>query len=99
MRKGYWIALVDVNDVEGYMGYVAANKAVFDKFGGRFIIRNGQKELMEGKMRSRVVVLEFPSYQSALDCYRSPEYQHAKTLRAPNSDADIVVIEGYEEIA
>lgn len=98
MRKGYWIALVDVTDVDGYKGYIAANRAVFETFGGRFIIRNGEKEVVEGSLRSRVVVIEFRDYQTALACYRSPEYQAAMALREPYSQGDIVVIEGYEDL-
>ncbi|UDM51966.1 DUF1330 domain-containing protein [Cupriavidus sp. MP-37] len=98
MRKGYWIALVDVTDIEGYKGYIAANQAVFEKFGGRFIIRNGEKIVVEGSLRSRVVVIEFEDYQTALACYRSSEYRAAMSLRQPFSQGDIVVIEGYEEL-
>lgn len=98
MRKGYWVAMVDVADMDGYQGYIAANKSVFEKFGARFLVRNGEKTVVEGKPRSRVVVIEFASYQQALECYRSPEYQHVISLRAPYSDADIVVIEGYEDL-
>jgi uncharacterized protein (DUF1330 family) len=41
-------------------------------------------------------VIEFPSYQAALDCWNSPEYKHAISIRAPISEGDIVIIEGYE---
>src|SRR5262249_31262549 len=51
--------------------------------------------MVEGKLRSRVVVLEFPSFEAALACYRSPEFAAAKKLREPASVADIVVLEGY----
>ena len=51
---------------------------------------------MEGSSRTRNAVIEFPSYQAALDCYRSPEYQEVLKLRLPVSTADIVIIEGYE---
>ena len=81
---------------EGYKAYVAANAAPIRKYGGRFIVRGGQFEAKEGASRSRNVVLEFPSYQAALDCYNSPEYQETIALRAPHSTADIMVIEGYE---
>lgn len=98
MRKGYWIAQVDVRDAEGYQGYIAANKAVFEAFGARFLVRNGERQVVEGSTRPRIVVLEFDSYQTALDCYRSPQYQHAMSLRTPYSDADIVIIEGYDDM-
>jgi uncharacterized protein (DUF1330 family) len=50
----------------------------------------------EGKQRARTVVIEFPSYDAALACYRSPEYQAAKALRKGKAEADIVAIEGYD---
>ena len=76
MPKGYWIARVDVSDEKGYEPYRAANPAIFRKFGGRFIVRGGPFECPEGASRSRNVVIEFPSYEQALACYRSPEYQN-----------------------
>jgi uncharacterized protein (DUF1330 family) len=96
MAKGYWIGRVDVADPEGYKAYVAANAEPFRKYGAKFLVRGGTFEAKEGTSRSRNVVLEFPSYQAALACYQSPEYQRAITLRTPYSDADIIVIEGYE---
>jgi uncharacterized protein (DUF1330 family) len=96
MAKGYWIAHVDVNDAEGYKAYVAANAEPLRKYGAKFIVRGGKFEGKEGRSRSRNVVLEFPSYQAALDCYNSPEYQRAIALRTPYSTADITVIEGYD---
>jgi uncharacterized protein (DUF1330 family) len=96
MAKGYWIARVDVADAEAYKAYVAANAAPIARFGGRFLVRAGKFENPEGASRSRNVVLEFPSYQAALDCYRSPDYQAAVQLRLPVSTVDMVVIEGYD---
>jgi uncharacterized protein (DUF1330 family) len=51
---------------------------------------------MEGKLRPRVIVVEFPTHQAALDCYRSPEYEAAKKLRMQAASADLVVLEGYD---
>lgn len=96
MARGYWIASVDVHDPEAYARYVAANAVAFAKFGARFLVRGGESRLQEGSVRSRSVVLEFPSYQDALDCYDSPEYQEAKALRLPYSDGDLVIVEGYD---
>lgn len=96
MPKGYWIARVDVHDAAAYDKYREANAIPFKKYGARFLVRAGKFENPEGAARSRNVVLEFPSYQAALDCWNSPEYKHAITIRAPVSEADIVIIEGYE---
>jgi uncharacterized protein (DUF1330 family) len=96
MAKGYWIGRVDVSDEDGYRPYAAANPAIFRKYGGRFVVRAGKFECVEGQSRSRNVVIEFPSYEAALACYRSPEYQRNIAVRQPHSIADIVVIEGYD---
>jgi uncharacterized protein (DUF1330 family) len=96
MAKGYWIVRVDVKSEEGYKPYVAANLAIFKKFGGRFLVRAGKFEAPEGTHRSRHDVIEFPDYASALGCYRSPEYQENIKVRRPHSDADFLIIEGYD---
>jgi uncharacterized protein (DUF1330 family) len=96
MAKGYWIARVDVSSDEGYKPYAAANPAIFKKFGGRFVIRGGRFEAVEGNSRSRNVVVEFPDYESALACYRSPEYQENIERRLGHSVGDILIIEGYD---
>ena len=96
MPKGYWIARVDVSEQETYKAYVAANAEPLGKFGGRFLVRAGRFENPEGASRSRNVVLEFPSYQAALDCWHSPEYQRAIRIRQPVSTVDLIIIEGYD---
>ncbi|HMA72676.1 MAG TPA: DUF1330 domain-containing protein [Xanthobacteraceae bacterium] len=96
MPKGYWFAQVEVTDPDRYQEYVAANQIAFRKYGGRYIIRAGRREAVEGTCRSRLVVIEFPDYEVALACYRSPEYQHAITLRRGHAVADIAIVEGYD---
>jgi uncharacterized protein (DUF1330 family) len=87
---------VDVSDPEAYKAYVAANAEAFRKYGAKFLVRGGTFEAVEGKTRSRNVVLEFNDYATALACYRSSEYAKAIALRQGNAVADIIVIEGYE---
>ncbi len=96
MAKGYWVGLVDVDDPEAYKAYVTANARAFRKFGARFLVRGGKSEAVEGRLRSRVVVIEFKDFATALDCYHSPEYAEAKALRTGVSTADIRVVEGYD---
>ena len=96
MAKGYWIAHIDVHDNDGYAPYVAANPAIFRKFGGRFLVRGGKFEAMEGTSRSRQVVIEFPDYASALACFNSPEYVENTKIRQRTSVGDIIVVEGYD---
>jgi uncharacterized protein (DUF1330 family) len=96
MAKGYWIGRVDVSNDEGYKPYVAANAGIFKTFGGRFVVRGGKFQCMEGTSRTRNVVIEFPDYQTALDCYHSPEYQANIQVRLAHSIGDIIIIEGYD---
>jgi len=94
MKKGYWMAMVDVTDPDNYPKYVAANAAAFEKYGAKFLVRGGQGEIFEGPAASRLVIIEFESYQTALDCYHSPEYQEALKLRQAYSVAHMAVVEG-----
>ncbi|MBX3527074.1 MAG: DUF1330 domain-containing protein [Rhodoblastus sp.] len=96
MAKGYWIGHVDVADPEAYKAYVQANAIAFAKYGAKFLVRGGKSEGPEGRLRSRHVVLEFDSYEKAVACYHSPEYQAAIKLRTPVSTGDIVIVEGYD---
>jgi uncharacterized protein (DUF1330 family) len=97
MAKGYWIARVEVADPERYKAYVAANAVPFKSFGARFLVRSGRFENPEGSSRSRNIVIEFPSYEAALDCYKSREYQEALQHRLAVSTIDLVIVEGYDE--
>jgi uncharacterized protein (DUF1330 family) len=94
MPKGYWIARVDVRDTERYKDYVATAKPAFERYGANFLARGGAHVELEGKARSRNVVIEFPSLQHAVDCYNSPEYQAAAKIRQEIADAEMVVVEG-----
>ncbi|WP_422373958.1 DUF1330 domain-containing protein [Roseibium sp.] len=94
MSKGYWIARVDVRDPDGYPAYVETAKPAFERFGANFLARGGKTNAIEGTGRARNVVIEFPSYQHAVDCYNSPEYQEAVKIRQKVADGEIVIVEG-----
>jgi len=96
MAKGFWIARVDVDEMETYKKYVAGVEATLAKFGGKFIVRGGTHKVVEGTARSRNIVAEFPSYKEAQRCWNSPEYQALREIRLPVATADIIIIEGYE---
>lgn len=96
MGKRYWVGFADVNDPEGYKAYIAANAKAFRKYGARFLVRGGPFEVPEGKARSRIVVLEFPSYEAARECYRSAEYAEALRLRKGKSVMDLAIVGGYD---
>jgi uncharacterized protein (DUF1330 family) len=96
MAKGYWIARVDVNNEDGFKPYADANQAIFKKFGGRYVVRGGKFDGVEGSSRSRNVVVEFADYATAQACHHSPEYQANIKLRQPHSTVDLIIIEGYD---
>lgn len=96
MSKGYWIVRADVTDLEQFKAYTAANAGALKKYGAHFLVRAGQFSTPEGVARARNTIVEFPSYQAALDCWNSPEYQAAIKLRLPVSTFDLVIIEGYD---
>jgi uncharacterized protein (DUF1330 family) len=96
MAEGYWIAQVDVTDPEAYKAYIAANAVAFRKYGGRFLVRGGASDTVEGHGRARTVVIAFADYATALACYHSAEYAHARSLREGAGIADITVVDGYD---
>jgi len=92
--KGYWIARVTVNDPETYKLYVEATPKIFAKYNANVLARGGRATQLEGEGRPRNVVIEFPSYDDALACYNSREYQAARAHREKAGEAEIVIVEG-----
>jgi len=93
-KKGYWIAMVDVTDPEGYKDYVAANAIALEKYGAKFVVRAGRNEQPEEPAGTRHVVIEFDSYDKAVECYHSPEYKAAIEFRKNAAKARLVIVEG-----
>ena len=96
MPKGYWIVRVDVTDQEQFKKYAVANSDALKKYNARFLARAGQYTVPEGTTRARNTIVEFPSYQAALDCWNSSQYQTARKLRLSASAIDLVIVEGYD---
>jgi len=97
MSKAYWIVRVDVADAKAYAGYLAANREPLVAHGARLLVRGGPFECVEGGSRTRNILVEFPSYEAALACYRSPAYQAALQFRKPPvATADFIIVEGYD---
>ena len=96
MAKGYWIGRIDVTDNDAYAKYIEANAEAFKKYGARFVVRGGRFETAEGQSRPRNVVIEFADYETARQCYHSPEYARAMAFRENAAAADIIIIEGYD---
>ncbi len=94
MAKGYWIAHITVSDESVYADYLSAARIAFDKYRASFVVRGGSFEAPEAPTKDRHVIIEFPTYEQALACYHSPEYQAAVSFRLTASQSDIVIVEG-----
>lgn len=91
----YIIANVDITDPAGYEAYrPLVFKSVTDN-GGKFKVRGGPVEVLEGKWQpKRLIVLEFESMQAARDWYNSDSYAPAKAIRQRTAVTDVVLVEG-----
>ena len=94
MPKAYWIARVTVSDSDQYKLYAESAPEAFRKYKAQILARGGRFSQLEGEGRPRNVVIEFPSYEDAVACYNSDEYQSAKAKRKGAGTAEIVIVEG-----
>ena len=92
--KAYWIGRVKVTNPEQYGKYAQLAGPAIQKNGGRFLVRGGKCEGLEGTYYDRNVVIEFDSLEAAKRCYNSPEYQEALQFTKGSSARDIVIVEG-----
>ena len=92
--KGYWIGHVTITNPDRYPEYMAAAQPAYERYGARFLARGGKFEAVEGASRERHVIVEFPSYEKAVACYQSSEYQKAAKIRQEISKGDILILEG-----
>ena len=96
MAKGYWVVNTEITDEEQHSKYSQGNRAVLSRYGAKFLVRWGRYEVPEGTSRSRHIVIEFPDYAAALDCYNDPEYKTAHKFREGVTFGDMVIVEGYD---
>ena len=92
--KGYVIGEIEVTDPKIYDEYRGQVLATIEKHGGRFLVRGGKAEGLEGAPPKRMVVLEFASPEQARTWYRSPEYAPLIVLRQKGSKGRLVLVEG-----
>ncbi len=93
----YLIVRANVTDMEQYQEYMKLTPAIVEKFGGSFIIRGGEKVVLEGPdSPERIVLLKFDSVETIERMYNSPEYQAAIKLREGAAEASFIALEGLE---
>lgn len=91
----YLIADTLITDHQTYDEYKRQVAPVIAKFGGRFLVRGGQHELLEGNWKvHRLVVIEFPSMQALKSWYSSPEYAPLLAMRQPAATDHLIAVEG-----
>lgn len=90
----YIIARIEVTNLEAYKEYAAQTPAVAESFGGRFLVKAGAYEQVEGTGPDRHVVIEMPDMETARRFYNSPEYQAILPIALANSVRDMVFVEG-----
>ena len=95
--SAYIIAEVEVHDLETYATYRAQTPGVVERYGGRFVVRGGAAETLEGAgPPGRLVVLEFPDLASARRFYGSAEYQAIIGIRQRAATSRVVLVEGHK---
>ena len=94
---GYVIAEVTVTDPQGFEKYRAMVPPTIARYGGRYLVRGGKTETVEGDWQpTRLVVLEFASAARAKEWWASEEYRAAKALRQRTARSTVLIVEGPE---
>lgn len=90
----YILADIDVTDPARYEDYKVLAAASVEQYGGRYTVRGGTVEVLEGTWQTRrFVVLEFPDGAAARRWYTSPEYSAAIAIRQESADSKLVLVE------
>jgi uncharacterized protein (DUF1330 family) len=93
----YIIVDITIHNAENYEGYKKLTPASIAAYQGKFIVRGGQAETLEGDWQpGRVVVLEFPTIERAQQWWASEEYAPAKAIRQANAETKMILVEGLE---
>ena len=96
MKKGYWISLYfKIENQENLKKYAETVTPIIKSFGGKPLIRGGQHKTYEGDDFIRTVVWEFPSYEKAIECHNSEEYQAGWSLAKNTTKRHMQVVEGF----
>ena len=94
----YTIVMVRVDKPDTYKEYTSRTPPIVKKYGGKFLVRGGEVDTIEGEpFNDRLVILEFPSKQSIHDFFADPEYQAAADYRKASSEARILAINGVSD--
>ena len=91
----YVLSDIAVFDPDAYEDYRRRVPAVIEKYGGRYLVRGGASEVLEGdRQPNRLIVLEFPDMGALRRWYRSDDYQALLRIRQSAARSTIVAVEG-----
>jgi uncharacterized protein (DUF1330 family) len=91
----YVLAQLNVHDPEGFQRYREKVAPLVERFGGRYLVRGGAIETLEGELSaSRLVIIEFADREAARRWYDSPEYQEILPLRLNSADGVATIVDG-----
>tara|TARA_B100000780_G_scaffold142242_1_gene99516 strand:- start:172 stop:468 length:297 start_codon:yes stop_codon:yes gene_type:complete len=94
--KGYWVALYKkIDSTKNLKKYSANVTSIIKNYGGKPLVRGGIYECFEGEDFSRTVIWEFPSYENALECHNSKEYQEGWALAKDTTERNLQIIQGF----
>mgnify|MGYP006098358015 FL=1 len=94
--KGYWIALYKtIHDAKNLKEYSVKVTPVIKSYGGKPLVRGGDYQCLEGEDFLRTVIWEFPSYEAAMECHDSKEYQEGWALANDTTERNLQIIEGF----
>ena len=94
--KGYWVALYKkISSAKNLKEYSNKVTPIIKSFGGKPLVRGGGYQCLEGEDFSRTVIWEFPSYESAIDCHNSKEYQEGWALAKGSTERNLQIIQGF----
>ena len=96
MKKGYWISLYfKVENQENLKKYAETVTPIIKSFGGKALVRGGEHQTFDGDDFVRTVIWEFPSYNKAIDCHNSKEYQAGWSLAKQTTKRHMQIVEGF----
>ena len=94
--KGYWLALYKrIDNAENLKNYSTMVTPVIKSFGGKPLVRGGKYQRLEGENFLRTVIWEFPSYEAAIGCHESKEYQDGWAIAKDTTERNLQIVEGF----
>ena len=93
--KGYWVCIYEkINNEDKLKEYALKARAAVEKYSGKFVVRGGKNRTNDGVDSPRTVVVEFSDFNTAIECYDSPEYQEAHDILQDNAIRNHQIVEG-----